>query len=377
MKPDSKNSISIRAVLILLIFILIFSFTALYLGSAFAQETGRIDVLVEGYDGSTAMTVLLFDSSFNILDNKTITAQSFSLENENITVGGEYLIVLNYKDIDYTAQLNVNQPSQQVAMRVFEATSSDEDIIVEFHHVAISRGDNYLNITEFLQFTNFGNSVYDGTTIKIAMPEGFKNFQSAHSCCVERTDFGFFFEIPEPLMPNGTQTIDLKYRLDPDTAEYSLAKRAYYDTAIVIVTVSADDLNVLSTENLQSEGLIDINERMFDAYGIPSVFRGQGFSITVAGYRTAGLNPVWIGTGVLAVLIIGGVVYGFRGTRISIERLKSEEEALSSVLEELEKDFAEGKIKEVEYLKLKLKYTAQLEKIKSRVQEYSRVKVKS
>lgn len=374
LNPNLWFNASFRASVVLLICTLLFSFTLQYSGVAFAQEKGRVDVLVEGYDGSAVMSVHLIDSGFNFVENKTVDTATFSFT--NLTLNEQYLILLYYKEIPYTAEVKVNQTSQQVEIRVYEPTVSDEDIVVEFYHVALTRGEDALNVTEFIQFINLGDKVHDGTELKIAMPEGFKNFRSSHSCCVERTDFGFFFTIPEPIMPNETQTIDLRYQLTPDTDEYTFIKRAYYDTAIAIVTVSSDDLEVVSTENLRSEGKIDIEQQAFDAYSVPDVFAGQGFAITVTGYRTAGLNLLWVGTGVLVVLILGAVAYGLRGTRVSPERLKVEEEALTSVLEELERDFSGGKINEVEYLKLKLKYKTRLEKVKSRIKEYSGVKAR-
>ena len=44
------------------------------------------------------------------------------------------------------------------------------------------------------------------------------------------------------------------------------------------------------------------------------------------------------------------------------------------MMAELEKDYKEGKISEVDYLKLKLKYKSRLEKIESRLQEVAKVK---
>jgi hypothetical protein len=62
------------------------------------------------------------------------------------------------------------------------------------------------------------------------------------------------------------------------------------------------------------------------------------------------------------------------GSSVSSDKLKAEEDALLGVLKEVETDFKDGKIKEVDYLKLKLKYTEQLEKIKE--VDYLKLKLK-
>jgi hypothetical protein len=352
-----------RVIMFFLAFILIFSFSSPVL-RVFAQESSNIEVQVEGYDGQSTLTASLIDSNSNYLDNVTTNSAVFSFN--NYTIGSMNTILLNYKGIDYTKTIVSNETSSKVVINVYEPTSVDDDIIIDFHHVAISRGDNYVNITEVLQFSNIGNTVYNGTDLKIVMPEDYKNFDSGHSCCVSKTDFGFFFGIPEPLMPNTTQTIDLRYRVEPGEGEYFLEKRNYYYTGVVIITVSSDDLEIVDfSDNLVNEGEIDINNQLYNAFSTTGVFSEQGFAVTVSGYKSGGLNLIWIGTGALIVVIVGAVVIGFRGTRVKPEKLQAEEEALSSVLSELEKDYAEGKVTEVEYLKLKLKYTDQLEKIKN------------
>jgi hypothetical protein len=137
----------------------------------------------------------------------------------------------------------------------------------------------------------------------------------------------------------------------------------------VIVTLNPDVLRVISSYNLDSEGLIEIDNSLVDAYSSINVFSGDGFSITVAGHENNGINLLWIGTGILAVFGVGGIVYAFRRSKTSIEQLKSEENTLISELEKIEKDFTSGNMKEIEYLTLKLKNKTALEKVTNRIQE--------
>jgi hypothetical protein len=145
----------------------------------------------------------------------------------------------------------------------------------------------------------------------------------------------------------------------------------------VIVTLNPDVVTVISSDNLDSEGLIEIEGNMVDAYSSISISAGESFSITVAGYRSSGIDLLWIGTGVLIILGIGGGVYAFRSSRKSIEQLMSDEDTLTSKLEQIEKDFINKNINELEYLKLKLKNKTTLEKIRSSIQEQEKVKKNS
>ena len=371
-----KSNIRQKSVSILLISVLILSFTP-FLEVAFAQQTGKIDVSVQGYDGSSTMTVSLLDATAHYLENKTVNTASFSFT--GVVLNQPHTIVLTYKDIPYTTQVNATQdPQQQVNIRVFERATSDENIMISFHHVAISKGDNSVNVTEYIEYVNVGDKVQNGTELKVSMPAGFKNFRSSHSCCMTKADFGFFFTIPNPVFPNGTQVLDLEYEISPDSDQYELSKREYYDTGFAVVTVLAgNDFSAVpgSNRTLFSEGPVEIQGQTYDAYSAASVYAGEGFAISLTGYKSAaGINIVWVGTGILFALIAGAVVYGFRGNKVSVEKLESEAEALNTVMAELEKDYKEGKISEVDYLKLKLKYKSRLEKVESRLQEVAKVK---
>ncbi|MCL5317835.1 MAG: hypothetical protein M1503_06200 [Thaumarchaeota archaeon] len=348
------------------------------LGAAFAQQTGQIDVSVQGYDGESTMTASLLDSKEHYLENKTVNTASFSFTNVSVTQ--PHSIILTYNGVPYTTKVNATKDSpQQVSIRVYELATSDENITISFHHTALSKGDNSVNVTEYIEFVNIGDKVQNGTDLKIFMPQGFKNLRSSHSCCMTKTDFGYFFKIPSPVLPGGTQSLDLSYEISPDTDQYKFEERTYYDTGFVILTIpSSTDFKAVpnSNESIRSEGPVEVQKQTYDAYSAYNVYAGQGYALTVTGFKSTSINVVWVGTGILFAMIAGAVIYGFRGTKISKDKLQTESEALTSVMAELEKDFAEGKVTEVEYLKLKLKYKSRLEIVQSKLQEAARTKVK-
>jgi len=374
MKTKFNNNITRNIRYIILFFAFALTLGTVYFGSSLAQETGQIVVLVEGNDGQSTMNVVLINSSNTVIENVTSIESSFTFD--NLSIGKQYLILVNYKGIDYPAIITLNQTSLETVIKVFEVTNSDENINIDFHHISIVLGDNYLNITEYLQYGNYGDTVINNTDIKIEIRDDFLDFIWDQDCCLEPTDFGIFFSPIEPLRPNGSQTINFKYRIEPSNNEYTLEKRQYYDTSVVIVTMDPEIVEVISANNLNSEGLIEIDGNLVDAYSSINIFTGNGFSVTVAGYKNSEINLLWIGTGVLAVLGAGGVIFAFMRYRKSIEQLKSEEEAISSELEKIEKDFTEQNINEVEYLKLKLKNKTALENIRKSIQEQEKVEKK-
>lgn len=349
---------------------LIYTLVVSSVGVALAQETGSVDVSVRGYDGTSVLTAALVDANHSVLENKTVNAPTFSFS--NLAVGKQYTVVVRYKGIDYSAPVVVsNQTSRKVAITVSNVSDSDDNIVASLYQMSIERGNNYLNVTEFIRFRNNGSSVINNTSIKVALPTGYKNFVWDQDCCYQAADFGFFFKPTAPLLPNATKTINFAYRLEPTTDEYTFSKKFYYGTGDVFVTVNPNGgLKVTNHKNLWEQGQVPDNGVTLDVWGASSFLQGEDVSITLVGYKGGGeLNLVWIGTGVLAAVIVGVVVYNFRGNRGSIEKLRSEEEALTSVLKQVDKDYAAKKMEEVEYYKLRLKYKERLDKIRKRIQE--------
>ena len=352
---------------------LIYTLVTLSIGVALAQETGSVEVSVNGYDGRSVLTAALVDSNRSVLENKTVNSPSFSFS--NLAVGKQYTVILKYKGIDYTTPVVVvNQTSRKVAIKVSDVTNSDDNLMVSLYQMAIDRGVNYLNVTEYIRFTNNGSSVIDNASIKIAMPAGYRNFIWDQDCCFKAADFGFFFTPTEPLLPNATKSVNFAYRLEPTTDEYKLSKQFYYETGDVYVLMNPNDkLTVTDHKNLWEQGQVPDNGGSLNVWGASSFYKGEDVSITITGYKGGSeLNIVWIGTGVLAAVIVGAVVYGFKGNRGSVEKLESEEQALTSVLKQIDKDYAAKKMEEVEYYKLRLKYKERLDKVRRKIQQQPR-----
>jgi hypothetical protein len=171
-----------------------------YSYTSIAQEIGALELSIEGYDGSADLNAVIFDSDLNILENRTIDAPDFTFD--NLIVGDLYSILVKYKGIEYQDTLSIESSTQQFTIQVYEPTISDENIIVSTHQIFVDKGPNYLNITEFLVFNNVGETLVNGTDLKIALPDGSRNFIWDQDCCFKSSDFGFFFQPTEPIFPN-------------------------------------------------------------------------------------------------------------------------------------------------------------------------------
>jgi len=329
-----------------------------------ANDGASVEILLNGYDGETPLTASLINFSFETLESKNITSSPFTFTGLNLSES--YTIVLDYKGIPYSAQVNTNQTSQQVKIELYDVTSSDEKVIVSFHHISLARKQNSIVVAEVIEFFNSDTKVLKDIDIKISLPKGYSNLTSSQSSFLTVSDFGYFFRLPSPIKPNQTQVIDLTYVITPSEYEYKLVQRPYYDTQIFIVTTKVGDINgdlkINSYESMKSYGdPIDIGGSKYDAYSTDNIYAGESVSASIIGYKNEDLTMFYAGTGVIVLLLISGVAFGFRNSKFSSKRPKSEEDDINNLLSKLEQDFKEGKIKEIEYLKQRLEYKQRLE----------------
>jgi hypothetical protein len=354
---------------VLLALILLFVLAVSLSGVVWAQETGRIEVLVEGYDGSSVLTAALVDSSGDVVDNRTFGGASFAFN--GVSLGEDYTVVIGYKGVDYSESVTVDEASQSLTVQVYDVTDSDEAVVVSLYQVSIKgEEDGALGFVEYIVFENTGETVVRDPSFRIEIPSGYRDFQWDRTCCLEFADFGIFYRPTEPLMPGATQTINFRYTLDVDSDEYSFVKRFYYDVVDAYVAVDPA-LDVVDFTNLWDQGTTPSGDGDVNLYGASTFLAGESVLISVSGYRGGGgdLNLLWVGTGVLVAVIVGAFFFGFRRSRGSPEKLKIEEEALESVTKQLDKDHADKKISEVEYLKLRLKYRKRLENVRERIRQ--------
>ncbi len=336
---------------------------------ALAESTAKILVSVEGYDGRSTMNVSLVDPTLRYLMNKTVSSGEFVLE--GVSINQTYYILLQYKGVNYVQTVSVRSPLEKVKFTVFDTTTSDEWIVIDFHHIVIEREKDALKISEFLQYRNVGSKVYNGTEIKISMPEGYYNLASEHSCCMRPTDYGLAFTPPSPIKPNSTQYLELSYYISPKESPFTFSKKNFYNTASLVVLVSTD-LQTDSFTNLEKGDYVNVGNKRYASFFLSNAPNGSEIELTISGVGQAASQWLWMSVILTVALIIGLSAYGIRGSRRLAEDLTAKKRALEEVLAELERDYRAGKLEEIQYLKLRLRYLEKLKKLERKLGEISR-----
>ena len=342
---------------------------AYYIPQITAEESsGELIVVVRGYDEKTPMQVSLLDENLNYLKNLTITASSFNFK--NLQLGKTYYVLINYKGIYYHNFILMQRPRENLIFQVYDITDSDESIVVDFHHIIIQYDGASINVAEVMQFRNIGDYVYNGS-LKISMPRGFSEFNSQHACCLTETPYGFDFIVPQPLKPGEQQLLDLTYKIATQQGELTFTKQLFYNTTYVLVAVEKDAISVKTTTRLEPGETVQLDNKMFTTFILLNGSREEELNLVLSPAFFASVNWLWTGTGVMVAIIVGVVVYGLRGSRGSVEELIAKKEATLAVLQQIEKDYQDGAISELEYLKSKVRYKERLARIEKRLERLS------
>lgn len=333
------------------------------------ELTGEILVSVEGYDGHSTVNVSLIDTSLKYLINKTVNSREFVLE--GVSINQTYYILLQYKGVNYVQTISVKHPLEKVKFTVFDTTTSDEWIVVDFHHIVIERERDALKVSEFLQYRNIGPKVYNGTEIKIFVPEGYYDLTSEHSCCMRPTEYGLAFSPPSPIKPNSTQYLELSYYLSPRESPFTFSKKNFYNTTSLVVLVSSD-LGTEGFTNLEKGDYINLRGKRYASYFLSYAPRGSEIKLIIPEVGQTAPQWLWASVFLTVLLIVGLSVYGIRRSKKLAEDLAAKKKATEEVLQELERDYRAGKLDEIQYLKLKLRYMEKLKKVERKLNEISR-----
>ncbi len=328
------------------------------------EGEGTINLLIRGYDNVTPMYVSLLDSSHTYIENRTVNSSTFSFGNVNL--GKTYFISLRYKDVGYLEKVQVNEPSNNVTIIVYDTTESDEDIVVDIHHIILNYEQGVINVKEALHYGNRGTKAFNGKEIKVSMPEGYQEFTSEHRCCMTATEYGFAFQVPEPIKPNSMQYLEFTYSISPSSNPYEYTKKNFFESSYTLACVTVS-LRVTDFSNLEKGEDMQNGEMRYATFTQPFATRDSEFALSITGFAKPSLQWLWVGVGLTVLFIGGSVVYSLKGGSDVPDKLLAEKKAVNRVLQELEKDFTEGKIREIQYLKLKLKFKKKLEKLEKRL----------
>jgi hypothetical protein len=332
---------------------------------SWAADTGGIDINIEGYDGGSPITLSVYDLNFTIIKEVNFSSSHISLS--NLTIGETYYLYLDYKGIQYQSQILLLSSEKNITMKIYEPTSSDEDLVVNLHHIIIINEEGELMVSETLEYKNTGNKMINGSQISVSMPKEYGSFTSGHACCVVRTPYGLILNQPEPLTPNQTFILDLQYTLNPASISYIYAKDIHYNTSYTLIITDPEFFKTDSLSGFEIEKDVELGENKYDVFTRLNMIKGSVFTLNMP-QDTMSDILLWTGVGALIIVIGASAIYTLKqrgGSDKSPDPIK-EKVAINEVLDRIEADYKEGKINEVNYLKTKATFLEKLEKVKEK-----------
>lgn len=106
-----------------------------------------------------------------------------------------YWISLVYEGVPYHKGYSfTNGSSAQLDIMVYEATRSDEDIVITAHQVLIQTSENLLSVHEYLTYENDGIKVFNNSRLIVWFPQEIRDFSSSiMDCCIQIFEDGAVF----------------------------------------------------------------------------------------------------------------------------------------------------------------------------------------
>ncbi len=337
-------------------------------------QNGSIFVKVDGYDKTSYINVSLIDINQRYLENKTIYTDSFSFD--NLETGEKYYIWLRFKGISYFKSIDFKNGTQTVNFKVFDATQNVDDIAVTFHHLILQPKENMIKVTEIIVFKNAGNKAYNGNELGIRLPAQYKNLQtSIMSCCLTQIEEGFIFDPMQPIKPNESYQVDFSYELIAQNSDYEFERGLNYHTHFLTVLIEKDGVSSKEANNLIKKEDLTFENKQYSAFESSNLNKDENIALVLSGFTSEETKKwIWVGESLILLVIVIIGVFSLKFKSASEEDLTAKKEAAFVVLEELEKDYNEGKISDEDYEGLKSKYEAEAMRILKKIEKLTKDK---
>ena len=370
--------------------ILLITLISLFLPvAAFAAEAetgtieGRIVNRTEGGSGTAELDITLQtyqgDIEISSITTRADVEGYFVFENLITEAGNDYQVKVDFQGAEYNSEwlyFNEGETSKSIQITVFDSTTSDEVIKVAMAHTIIYTGqDGSFEVKDYFLFVNESDLTYIGLpagadeeareTLIFSLPEGATQLQPTiglMECCLTGTEGGFVYSMP--ILP-GSGEVAYSYMINNDSGAYTFYQVVNYPIARYDLLLQGENIKVKDTQLVEGEPM-DINGALF------AHFSGEDF--TPGNIITAQLSnlvdtssqriTMWtgIGLGLFAIGFIG--IYWRRKWRLQPVSTKArpdhEQERLLLELVGLDDDFADGKIAEDDYRKLRAEKKAEI-----------------
>lgn len=326
-----------------------------------------------GFQENESVQVKIYDEGFKEVYNDTLTDGMLTLD--NLKEGLTYHIVSQYKGVLYGRTVVMNN-SETIEIQIYEPTDDVSLIISPFHHILIKPAGDLFEVIEVISLENTGDKAFKGE-LKIKLPDGFVQVKSPEiPGIVEQDGVRFNYSLP----PEQPGRLVLIYYLPALTFERVMD----FDTSMMSILIENGENILLDYSNLQPEGTVTFNNKQYYALYQTNGSKGEVVTVTFRSFGTPSQDTsplgegeqsgkyfsttvAWIGAGVILVLIFFVGYINYQSRMPSLEKLEAQKESLLAVLEELEKDYEDGKLDDEEYARLKAKYKKEAMKVMARL----------
>lgn len=301
-----------------------------------------------------------------------------------------YLVTVHYNDVSFSSganQLNVNNPSLELPITVYDTTTDASNITIERLHTVILFSDDAVQVSELYLFNNLTNQVYVGETgnpndgtLQVHLPTGaegvrfqrgigdFESFMPVNS--MRQTELGW--AETEPIQPGqGTANLLVQYEL-PFQPSLTIAHPVLYQvestTALLPdtgVTLTGADWLLLEQETppdtapslfYQGEAISAGDPIRFELDGTPTLVVNEAGSAVLVRDETQELVVGIIF--LLCTLAVAG--YFLREWRL---RQPADPQQLLAAIAELDMAYEQGNVKPQAYVNKRQKLKAQLQAV--------------
>jgi hypothetical protein len=360
---------------------------------------------------TVALRVLRNDTLAETLETVTDATGGFRFEGLDTDPALQYRPEITYLDVPYTVveplQFNDDQMSLDATITVYETTDEDSDIVLDSVHLIAESFGEVLRITEIHLYGNNGGRTYVGrpgdaatgfaSTVRIPLPENGVGLALEQSETEQR-----FIEVEggvvdtAPVRPGSeTSLVFFSYHLMVATDVVPLERRFAYPVASMNALAAQPELS-LRSDQLQSMGAETFQDRQYNFYvgdGLPADTpllieflpeAGEGALTMPAGGRaseqTATVDATrgnqallrWLGFGVVALAVLGAVIYPLAtrhamkapGERLGVAQSPASRRLVSE-LADLDEAFEAGKLDEEDYERQRAEIVESLKTLRS------------
>ncbi len=371
-----------RIILVLAVLILSLGASALAAGAANGVVDGRV---VNGTEGSGQVadqdiTLKTYRGDTEVASATTRTDAEGNFIFTELVIESDYIyyVTLIFQEAEYDSEkfgFGPGETAESVDMTVYDSTTSDEAISVDWSYTAISVGPGSFQVMEYYLFYNDSDRTYIGSkrdadaetrqTLELLLLDGATGLQLAGDlmeCCIQGSDDGFVDSMP--VFP-GFKDIAYSYSVSFSSGEYTFTRRVNYPTGLYELLVQ--DVGVKVTSNqLINEMPVDMGGMLFYRLSSEELAVGDVLVITISGLpQTSGQGTIMWVVLVLGMLTFGfGLIYLLRRKRLQPvspgEHLDQMRQSLLVELARLDDEFEAGKIPEESYRRLRQVKKAQL-----------------